>query len=61
MSKFQQGFSKIDEDAYREANLLAADAMLNYRTVASFGHDYLILRNYDKMIEEPLTSSQKKA
>jgi hypothetical protein len=35
--------SSFDEGAYKDANLLAGDAILNYRTVASFGHDYIIV------------------
>ncbi len=60
-TKFQSGYSNDDEDAYKKANLLAGDTILNYRTVASFGHDYLIIKEYDKMVEEPLQQSFKKA
>ena len=47
--------------AYKEANLLAGDAILNYRTVASFGHDDKIIRKYDDMIDAPVRASIKKA
>ena len=50
-TKFQSGYSDIDEDAYKDANLLAGDSILNYRTVASFGHDYRIVNQYDTLIE----------
>jgi ABC-type multidrug transport system fused ATPase/permease subunit len=60
-TKFQSGYSDIDEDAYREANLLAGDTILNYRTVASFGHDYLIVNEYDKLVEAPLKNSFNKS
>jgi ABC-type transport system involved in Fe-S cluster assembly fused permease/ATPase subunit len=53
-TKFQSGYSNDDEDSYKKANLLAGDTILNYRTVASFGHDYLIVKEYDKMVEEPI-------
>jgi len=43
-TKFQSGYSDVDESAYKDANLLAGDSILNYRTVASFGHDYMILK-----------------
>lgn len=36
--KFQQGLSKSSDQASKEANVLAGDAILNYRTVASFGN-----------------------
>lgn len=60
-TKFQTGYSNIDEEAYKEANLLAGDSILNYRTVASFGHDYIIVNEYDKLIEGPMKLSIKKA
>jgi hypothetical protein len=39
--------TSFDENAYKDANLLAGDAILNNRTVASFGHDYIIVNQYD--------------
>jgi len=60
-AKFQSGMSESDEDAYKDANLLAGDAILNYRTVASFGHDYLIVQLYDEYISAPFQSAVKKA
>jgi ATP-binding cassette, subfamily B (MDR/TAP), member 1 len=46
-AKLYAGYSNLDGAAHRAANLLAGDTILNYRTVASFGHDYLIIREYD--------------
>lgn len=60
-TKFQSGYSNIDEEAYKDANLLAGDSILNYRTVASFGHDNLIIEEYDKLVEEPVKNGVKKA
>lgn len=60
-TKFQTGYSNIDEESYKDANLLAGDSILNYRTVASFGHDDLIVKEYDRMIEGPVNLSLKKA
>jgi ABC-type multidrug transport system fused ATPase/permease subunit len=60
-TKFQSGYSSNDEDSYKKANLLAGDTILNYKTVASFGYDYLIIKEYDKMVEEPIKESFKKA
>lgn len=40
---------------------MAGDSILNYRTVASFGHDYLIINEFDKMIEGPIRTSIKRA
>lgn len=36
-AKFQAGLSSDSDAASKEANLLAGDAIINYRTVASFG------------------------
>ena len=60
-TKFQSGYSNIDEEAYKEANLLAGDSILNYRTVASFGHDNLIIEEYDRLVEEPVKNGVRKA
>ena len=35
-AKFQQGLSVESENSHKFANLLAGDAIMNYRTVASF-------------------------
>jgi len=60
-TKFQSGYSDVDENSYKDANLLAGDSILNYRTVASFGHDQLIIQEYDKLIEKPMQTNLKKA
>lgn len=31
--------SNAEDDAFKDADLLAGDAITNYRTVASFGHE----------------------
>lgn len=56
-TKFQSGYSDIDEASYKDANLLAADSILNYRTVASFGHDYVIVKEFDNLVEAPVRTS----
>lgn len=53
--------SNVDEVAYKDANLLAGDAIINYRTVASFGHDNLIISEYDNLIAVPTKTNLKKA
>ena len=52
-AKFQSGMSTFDEEAYMDANLLAGDAINNYRTVASFGHDDLIIKQYHEYVKIP--------
>jgi ABC-type transport system involved in Fe-S cluster assembly fused permease/ATPase subunit len=37
--KFQKNLSQSSDKASKEANVLAGDAILNYRTVASFGNE----------------------
>lgn len=48
--------SSFDEEAYKDANLLAGDAINNYRTVASFGHDNIIVSEYEKYVKIPSDS-----
>jgi len=45
-AKFQAGFSSHDEVAYKEADLLSGDSIMNQRTVCSFGRDELIINQY---------------
>lgn len=52
-AKFQGGMSSFDEESYKDANLLAGDAIINYRTVASFGHDNIIVQEYENYIDLP--------
>ncbi len=52
-AKIQAGVSSSDEEAFKDANLLAEDAIINYRTVASFAHDEIIVSQYDKYLEAP--------
>lgn len=60
-AKFQQGMSDFDQAAFKDANLLAGDAITNYRTVSSFGYDDLLLKEYDRLIEIPLKTNLRKA
>ncbi len=40
--------SNIDTNIRKEANILAGDAIKNYKTVASFGHHDVIIKEYDR-------------
>jgi ABC-type bacteriocin/lantibiotic exporter with double-glycine peptidase domain len=60
-AKFQAGMSDIDENSYKDANLLAGDAILNYRTVASFANDAVVVNKYDEYISIPVKTNLKKA
>lgn len=46
--KFQSGMSSDTDSAMKDANLLAGDSILNYRTVASFANEDQIIRDYSK-------------
>jgi ABC-type transport system involved in Fe-S cluster assembly fused permease/ATPase subunit len=49
--KTQHGFmGKVNEES-KEANLGLGDAILNYKTVQSFGHENLIVENFRKSME----------
>ena len=52
-SKLQTGMSDPDQAAYKESQLLASDAILNYRTVAGLNADMVIAAKYDDFIDEP--------
>ena len=51
--------SNVDESAYKDASLLAGDAISNYRTVASFAHDELIVKQYDLFLDGPTKRALK--
>jgi len=52
-AKFQQGLSVESENSHKFANLLAGDAIMNYRTVASFAHEKQIVNDYRILLEAP--------
>ena len=52
-AKFQQGLSVEAENSHRYANLLAGDAIMNYRTVASFAYEKQIVKDYKLLLEGP--------
>nr|AAK19598.2 putative ABC transporter [Sterkiella histriomuscorum] len=60
-AKFQAGLSNDSDSASKEASLLAGDAILNYRTVASFGYEDQLIRDYSKLLDGPRKIAQKRA
>ena len=42
----QKGLSDGQEDTNKDAILLCGDAILNYKTIQSFGNENLIVRKY---------------
>eukprot|EP00347_Sterkiella_histriomuscorum_P015933 403355132 len=59
--KLQKGLSEDSDLASKEANLLAGDAILNYRTVAAFGYEDQIVKDYDSLLEGPVNVAKKKS
>ena len=60
-AKLNSGLGEIDEKAYESANLLAGDAIMNYRTVAGLATDKAIVATYDKYLEVPTRTNIRKA
>lgn len=52
--KMAAGFDQSSAEDYKEANLLAGDAIINYRTVASFATDEEIVKSYDRYLDAPI-------
>lgn len=48
-------------DNYKDANLLVGDTITNYRTVASFAHNELILQRYQDYLLIPYQKGLKKS
>uniref|UniRef100_A0A7S3CHM5 Uncharacterized protein n=1 Tax=Strombidium rassoulzadegani TaxID=1082188 RepID=A0A7S3CHM5_9SPIT len=57
----QQGMSEFDDVASKEANILAGDAITNYRTVMSFGNDDMLIRKFDELLMESHNNACRKA
>lgn len=55
-AKRQQGLSQDADNTKNLANLLAGDAIINYRTVASFAHEEKIVSDYRDLLEAPKAS-----
>jgi ABC transporter transmembrane region len=43
------------------ANLLVGDAINNYRTVASFAQEELLVKDFKKLLDEPSKALTRKA
>jgi len=52
--------SSDSDAASKEANLLAGDSILNYRTVASFANEDQIVNDFARLLEEPVKIAIKK-
>lgn len=58
---FQKGLSVDSENSLKYANILAGDAIMNYRTVASFANEGQIMKDYKDLLEIPKRMAIKQA
>jgi len=59
-AKLNEGFSEKTDVAYRESINFIAEAANNMRTVASFGREDKLLKNYDQKLEKPMNLAVRK-
>ena len=50
---FQTGFSDKTDEAYKDSSHLIMEAMVNIRTVASFGFENSITHKYNEKLKKP--------
>ena len=48
--EFMNGLTEEQNSLSKEANLLCGDAIINYRTVQSFGHEELFVQKYKELL-----------
>jgi len=60
-TKFRTGLGEENDKNIKDAQVLAGDAILNYRQVASFGHEEQIIRDYEKLLEGPKRKAMAKS
>ena len=49
--KFARGMIDEQHELMKEADLLCGDAILNYKTVQSFGHEELLVQKYTEWVD----------
>lgn len=57
---FNTGFSDKTDAAYKDSSSLIMEAMINIRTVSSFGYEGIVAQRYDEKMEEPYALAIKK-
>lgn len=60
-SKLQKGLAEFDEDSFKEAQLLASDAIINFRTIGSLNADKQIVSTYDRYLDSPTSKAIKRS
>jgi len=58
-ARFSKQAQEDSDDNAQEANMLAGDAILNYRTVASFAQEEKIIKKYEELLEKQISQSMK--
>ena len=56
--KFHAGFASKNEELYKDSMKILAEAVKNFRTVASFSSEEKVVRMYSESLAEPLAQSQ---
>ena len=56
--KIQKGATEQAGTQTKEANLLCGDAIINFKTIQSFGHNDLIVKKYEELFA-PVKASTK--
>lgn len=56
-AKFRQGMRKKTGDQQLDADLLAGDAIINYRTVASFANEEVLVAKYEEILQKTIDGS----
>jgi len=46
-----QGEAEDNSELEKEANLLCGDAIINYKTVQSFGHEEMLVKKYEELLQ----------
>jgi ATP-binding cassette subfamily B (MDR/TAP) protein 1 len=57
---FNAGFSDKTDSAYKDSSSLITEAMVNIRTVTSFGYEDMIVRKYEQKLILPMSIAVKK-
>jgi len=47
----QKGYTEIDEEGIKEANLISSDAIMNFKTIQSFGFVDQIVKQYEDLYQ----------
>lgn len=58
--EFEKGYEGVDGDQSKAANLLIGDAINNFKTVQSFGHEETIIGLYSRLVNSNFKASRVK-